>query len=252
METKQNKTFSIKYWFDKIPPSWKKMFFSSELDLYIKQAGNPPGWTKDDIAFKRFFYLLITGASALFLFLVGVDTDTLMVVILIGIVAYMSPKYSIKGKAKKRIALMRKELLHAIELINVAVEAGAGLPQAIQKVSLLGEGPFYQELRRAGEQLNLGVTLGRTLSDLAARAELAEIRVLVGAINQANKYGTPLARVLREQSALLRETRKNMIMGYAQTAQVKIFMPLVFVLLPALGIIVFGPMFQGMSGILGS
>lgn len=79
------------------------------------------------------------------------------------------------------------------------------------------------------------------LAALSERTDLYEIRAFTSALVQADKLGTPIGKALRIQSDLRRTERFHKAEKTAQEAPVKMLMPLLLFILPAVFIIILGP-----------
>jgi tight adherence protein C len=98
-----------------------------------------------------------------------------------------------------------------------------------------------EELARTLQDVQLGVPRSTALQNLVARTDVPDLRSFVHAVTQAEKYGVPIARILRVQSSELREKRRQSAEERAMKIPVKIVMPLVLCILPALFIVIMGP-----------
>ena len=70
---------------------------------------------------------------------------------------------------------------------------------------------------------------------------MPELRVFVAAMVQSSELGISIGDVLREQSKEMRIKRRQRAEEKAQKLQVKLLMPLIFCLLPAMFVVVLGP-----------
>lgn len=96
-------------------------------------------------------------------------------------------------------------------------------------------------LRRAMQDVRLGLSRADGLKRLAARTEVPELRHFVLAMVRAEAYGVPIAQILRVQASELRDKRRRRAEETAMKIPVKVVFPLVFCILPTLFIIVIGP-----------
>ena len=76
---------------------------------------------------------------------------------------------------------------------------------------------------------------------LEARCNVPEVRSCVLAILQADTFGVSIGRVLRAQADEMRIKRRQLAQEQAQKAPVKMLIPMVFCIFPALFVIVLGP-----------
>jgi tight adherence protein C len=89
------------------------------------------------------------------------------------------------------------------------------------------------------------VRVGRPQSDafraMSHRVRMQELSLLVAAIDQAMKMGTGLASALRLQATEIRERRMAYVREQAGKLPVKMLLPLVFCIFPALFVVILGP-----------
>ena len=76
---------------------------------------------------------------------------------------------------------------------------------------------------------------------LEARLDVPEVRSFVLAVLQADTFGISIGRVLRSQAEEMRIRRRQLAQEKAQKAPVKMLIPMVFCIFPALFVVVLGP-----------
>jgi tight adherence protein C len=104
-----------------------------------------------------------------------------------------------------------------------------------------GRGPLAEELRRVLQDIQVGVPRSQALDQLLQRTDVHDLRHFVIALTQAERYGVPIAQILRVQSVELREKRRAHAEEEAQKLPVKLLFPLIVCILPVLFIVLVGP-----------
>jgi tight adherence protein C len=152
------------------------------------------------------------------------------------------PWLRLREAAQAREKALRRALPDALDLLTACVQAGLGLDQALQRVSRqLPLGPLRQEWERCLEQLRAGALRRAALLELEARCRLPEFGPILRAILRCEARGVALAPVLQAQSRQLRRLRALRLQEQAARAPVQMLFPLMAFFLPAVFLVVFGP-----------
>jgi tight adherence protein C len=148
-------------------------------------------------------------------------------------------------KVNRTIAERQKDISRRLpdihDLLVISVEAGLGFEQAIDRTIASVPGALSDELRRALQEIRVGSTRADALRALDERCEVPELRGFVLAILQADTFGVSIGRVLRAQADEMRIKRRQLAQEKAQKAPVKMLIPMVFCIFPALFVVVIGP-----------
>jgi tight adherence protein C len=193
------------------------------------------------LAAKVGLLVLAVIAGAVRLATTDVNRGTIGQVVLLAVVAYIAPDAMLSRKASERQALIERELPDVIDQITVSVEAGLGFDAALARAARTGHGTFAAELMRVLQDIQVGLSRDAALDRLLQRTDVSDLRHVVLAIRQSERYGLPIASILRIQSSELREKRRAKAEEKAMQIPVKIVFPLVFCILPALFVVVLGP-----------
>ena len=102
-------------------------------------------------------------------------------------------------RARER-ARARRELPVLLDLLRVVVAAGGSLAESLRTVGERAEGPLAAEWRAVGRQVALGVPRSRALADMLERLPIAELRLLVSALERTSRHGAPLTETLIAQA----------------------------------------------------
>jgi tight adherence protein C len=160
-----------------------------------------------------------------------------------GGIGYLWFEASLRRAIRRRQARVLKELPETLDLLTISVEAGLGLDQAFEVVTSRRPGPLTWEIRKYLEEVRLGADRRDALKAIATRTGVEELISLTAAVIQALEFGVGIAGVLRVQADGIRVRRRQRIEERAMKASIKLLFPLIFLLLPALFIVVAAPGF---------
>lgn len=168
-------------------------------------------------------------------------TSKLGIGIVIFVIFFMMPEFILTRMIETRQYKIKKLLADTIDLLVVSVEAGMGFDGAIQKVVEKMKGPLAEEFGRVLHEMRLGKPRARSLKDMAARINVTEITTFVAAIYQSELLGVSISTVLRVQSESIRIAHTQRIREAAAKLPVKMLFPLVFLIFPAIFLVLLGP-----------
>jgi tight adherence protein C len=215
---------------------------AEQLKVKLQQAGNPGGITP-----TMFVGIRIILALVLFV-IFGVVTFSTMPVLqavmysTIGLVlGYLLPVMWIGQQIRKRKHNIVKSLPDALDLITISVEAGLAFDSAIQRVTDKWQDELGKEFTRVLTDMRLGRARREALKDMSARTGVEDVQTFVAAIIQADQLGVALSKILRIQSDQLRTRRRQRAEEEAQKAPIKMLFPMVFLIFPALFVVILGP-----------
>ncbi len=209
------------------------------LDAVLGGAG--VAWTIEQVLAAK---LLLGGVLALLTalrFVADPGLGALLLAVVLSAGGWFLPDLVLRSRAGERRERLRRQLPDAMDQLTITVEAGLGFEAALARVAASGDGPLHDELGRTIQDVQVGVSRGEALERLALRNDIPELRQFVTAVRQAERYGLPVAHVLRLQSTELREKRRQAAEERAMKIPVKVLFPLLFCILPVLFIVVVGP-----------
>lgn len=161
----------------------------------------------------------------------------LWIFIFIQIVIRFSTKAAITARSKQMV----KALPYSLDLITVSVEAGLSLDGAITRIVNNISGPLSEEFGKTLKEMRMGIEKKIALRNMSERCDVRDLSVLINALIQADELGVSLGKVLRIESAQLREKRRQAAREKAMKAPVKILFPLIMFIFPAIFVIILGP-----------
>jgi tight adherence protein C len=209
----------------------------------LQMAGNPGNITP-----AMFAGLRLSLAIGLFV-LFGIVTLTsmenrmqaLMYTALGAGIGYILPGIWLGQQIKKRKKSILKALPDALDLLTISVEAGLGFDVALQRVTEKWDDELSREFKRVISDMRLGRSRREGLRDMAERTDVEDVQTFVAAIIQADQLGVSMSKILRLQSDQMRVKRRQRAEEEAQKAPVKMLFPMVFLIFPALFVVILGP-----------
>ncbi|MFM0035275.1 type II secretion system F family protein [Paraburkholderia strydomiana] len=186
---------------------------------------------------RQFIALSIIGAAlamlvALLLMLL-LGMWSVLALIGAGLLGYFYPRLWTRDVRRRRVAQIRKHLPLYLDFLTLAVEAGLNVNGAIQKAVEKGPtGPLRWELEHVLRDLKSGLNRTEALRRLDDRLRIKEVTNLVGAVVQAERMGSGLAKSLRFQSEQRRSERFQRAEKQAMEAPVKLIFPLLMFIFP--------------------
>lgn len=211
----------------------------SELAQNLACAGNPYNLTVDKfLATKLSLCLFVLVLTCVFLGRLSLWC------LFLGWIAYSSPSLWLKARVNKRQAEIRRELPYALDLLVLSVEAGLDFIAALGIiVEKSPEGQLRNEFSRLLYEIKMGKRRRDAIGDLGLQIGVGELRQLSASLIQAEELGTDLGMVLRIQSEEVRRKQFARAERQAMEAPVKMLLPLIGFIFPAVFIILLGPIF---------
>lgn len=188
------------------------------------------------------------GVAVIWLYVLGMGEQGPMGRMFIAMLAVLAgayaPKLYVTNAAQKRRDALQKALPDCLDLMVVCAEAGLSLDMALKRVAkeMMGPNPeMAEELSLTSMELGFLSNRSDALDNLNKRTNMASIRSVVGALQQTERYGTPLAQSLRVLSAEFRTERMLRAEEKAAKLPATLTVPMIIFIMPALFIVLIGP-----------
>ncbi len=211
-------------------------------DLLLRQAGQPGGLSALDFFGLRLLFILLIG-GAYFLAMRNSQPYNLLLrnTALAGAVGFFVPWLWLRSKANSRKSLILRALPDALDMLTISVEAGLAFESAMLRVGERWQNPLTQEFRRAVAEMRIGTPRDVALQRMAERTGVPDVRSFVAVLIQSSQLGVSIAQILHSQAEEMRVRRRQRAEELARQASVKMVFPLVFLIFPALFVVILGP-----------
>jgi tight adherence protein B len=186
-----------------------------------------------DLPLKVSEYLLIQLATLVALGAVVFFISGLWFVGLpIGLAGLLAVRLWVSSRARRRMALLEKQLPVALHLMSTSLKSGFSIMEATRTVAREMDAPIAKEFSRLIDETRVGGSFEDSLARMVERVQSADLRIVARALDIHRKVGGDLAGILESVSITMREREDLRGHVLALTAQQR-FGGLIVGLLPA-------------------
>jgi tight adherence protein C len=157
------------------------------------------------------------------------------------LLGFYLPGIWLGGRIKQRRVQISRGLPDALDLLSISVSAGLGFDGALAEVVQRWQNPLTEELATVQRDMRLGKSRREAMRAFNDRAGVPDVAALVAVVVQAEEMGTPLRDALRVQSEQMRMQRRYKAEEKARQAVIKMLIPMVLFIFPAIFIVLLGP-----------
>jgi tight adherence protein C len=154
------------------------------------------------------------------------------------------PLMLLKNKIQRRQLSIRRAFPDTLDLLLICVESGMSVEAAFRKVSdEIGSQsvPLAEELTLTTAELSYLPDRRQAYENLAKRIDLDGVKSVCMALQQSERYGTPLGTMLRVMAQENRDMRMAEAEKKAAGLPPKLTVPMILFFLPVLFIVILGP-----------
>lgn len=159
-------------------------------------------------------------------------------------VGMQTPALFIKNCISKRQTSIKRAFPDALDLLLICVESGISIEAAFRKVSQeIGTQsiPLAEELTLTTAELSYLQDRRMAYENLAQRTDLEGVKSVCMALQQSERYGTPLGQTLRVMAQENRDIRMQEAEKKAAGLPPKLTVPMILFFLPVLFVVILGP-----------
>ncbi|SNY91828.1 tight adherence protein C [Cohaesibacter sp. ES.047] len=217
--------------------------------IMLKQAGFRSENHLMTFTFSRIVGPIIGLAVALFYIFVVIKPDyptmvRLFISVLFAYACYYAPLLYLKNRIAKRQKSINQAWPDALDLLLICVESGMTAETGFQKVSKeIGTASveLAEELTLLTAELSYLQDRRMAYENIGRRTGIESVRAVMTSLIQAERYGTPLGDAIRVMAEENRAERMSAAEKKAAALPPKLTVPMILFFLPAIFIVVLGP-----------
>lgn len=159
-------------------------------------------------------------------------------------VGFFGPAIWLRSHGDERKRRISESFPNALDLVQISVEAGLGFDAAMIRVGneLEKTAPdIAQEFLTAQREIQAGRSRDRALLDMATRTGVDEVAAFANVVLQSIQFGTSISETLTSYAAEMRIHRELRAQEMANKLPVKMSAAMASLMLPALLLLVLGP-----------
>jgi len=216
---------------------------SRAIQMQLLYAGHPWGLNLN----RLLSIMLIAGlVLPLFIFTLArlsppAEISILPRLIILGLVGFLFPPVMVRFRAAKRQQEIGRAMPEMLDLLLISVEAGMGFDMAVRRVTERLSGNLSSELKRFLDETSMGRTRAEELRAMVDRTGVEDLWLFANSIIQAEQRWGNIAGALESQANHLRQKRRRRAEEEARKAPVKMLFPIIFLIFPALFVVIMGP-----------
>ena len=216
-----------------------------KLDRKIESAGRPGNLDVNALLVLKFLSLAVGLVILIVLAALKVLPLVWFVILAVFVVVftYFLPDLILNSATNTRRQQIARSLPDFLDLLTVSVEAGLGLDSAMAKIAERMRGPLKEEILITLHEIRMGKTRAAALRAMADRCQVDDLTTFITALIQSQQLGISLGQVLRVQAEQIRTIQRQRIEERAQKAPVKLLVPLILCIFPAMFVVIIGPAF---------
>lgn len=160
------------------------------------------------------------------------------------LIGFYLPDLFVGNMIQRRQQSIMRAFPDALDLMLICVESGMSIESAFTKVAAeIGtqSAELAEELALTTAELSYLPDRRAAFDNLAKRCGHPGVKSVATALNQAEKYGTPLGQALRVTANENREMRMQEAERKAASLPAKLTVPMIIFFLPCLFIVILGP-----------
>lgn len=178
-----------------------RMARAHRLERFIVQSGLD--WTVSRLLLFSLALGMLGGVLMIYFF-----RQPFLIALMVGVFMASVPLLYVSHRRARRLSSLERQLPDALDLITRALRSGHAFSSALQMVGDEMPEPIGGEFRIVHDEINFGVSLQQSLTNLSVRVPLTDLRYFIVSVLIQRESGGNLTEVLGNLSRLIRERLK--------------------------------------------
>jgi pilus assembly protein TadC len=158
------------------------------------------------------------------------------------LLGFFLPDFIIMSRIRAKRRAILSVFPETVDLLDMCINAGADFLSSIKLiVEKSTYNAFIEQLEIVLNETRIGKSRSDALKDMAKRLKIVDINSFVRTVVQSERMGTSIEEAFKTLSEDTRDRRFQAGERFAIKASLKILFPLIFCILPAIMIVVAGP-----------
>jgi tight adherence protein C len=200
-------------------------------------------FSPDEFISFKFFCVLFFPVALFVLKVADIYSADLTIMMIVAVLGWFYPDFMLRSRIIERQRLVKRAMPFIVDLLALSTEAGLDFVGAIGKVvEKARPSPIVEEFEQVLKEIKVGSSRADALREMALRLDMPEIGSFVAILISADQMGAPIGRTLRQQSDQIRSQRFSAAEKAGAAAAQKLIFPTVFLIMPAVLLVIFGPL----------
>lgn len=217
--------------------------YRKKIEKNIKTAGLERELNVDEyIGFQILLGIFLPAFVALLNYALLLDLPWFLIVGFAGF-GFRYPKMYCDGQKNQRYLNVVTELPFYIDMLALSTEANLEFMNAVKRVveKSKPESVLAKEFSQVLSDINIGASRSDALKNMAARLDIPEITSFVAIATDSFDTGASISKVLKDQSIQMRTDRFARAEKAGARASQTMLIPMMFLIMPAVFVVVFAP-----------
>jgi tight adherence protein C len=154
---------------------------------------------------------------------------------------WQGPIVLVRRRSRRRLDEIDMQMPELIDLLVTTIEAGVAFSGSLRLAATRFQGALGEELRLALQEQEMGLSANEALANMHNRADTPAMRSFVRSILQGETLGVSIGKIMRDLAVEMRKRRRQVAEERVQKAPTKMLFPLVFLIFPAMFVVILGP-----------